>query len=360
MVWTIGLGGRKMRYFGGILAALTVAVGVAGGLAGGAAAQDLRDVAGPKELPPASYTGSQYVDSTGCVFVRAGFDGQVTWVPRVNQDRQLVCGFKPTLTPSAGAVAVAPAPEAAPETTPAADAAAPPRRTTAVRAAPAPKAAKPARAAPVAPQADVAAAHVELVSVTTVDAAATPCKSGSKTAERYRLSNGKRYLRCGGPVADPVAYLNSLRLPGIRVVAGPDLAVAGPVAKVAIPEGYEPAWTDGRLNPKRAQGTTEGKAAMARRWTDAVPMKRIPGTEAASVKAAAGRYVQVGAFAVAANADGAAARIGALGLPAARQAAHVGGRPVQIVLAGPFISGADLSEALVRLRGAGYPDAFAR
>ena len=148
MVWTIGLGGRKMRYFGGILAALTVAVGVAGGLAGGAAAQDLRDVAGPKELPPASYTGSQYVDSTGCVFVRAGFDGQVTWVPRVNQDRQLVCGFKPTLTPSAGAVAVAPAPEAAPETTPAADAAAPPRRTTAVRAAPAPQAAKPARAAP--------------------------------------------------------------------------------------------------------------------------------------------------------------------------------------------------------------------
>lgn len=62
----------------------------------GAHAQSLRTGSTPAEFPPASYKGNQYVDSRGCVYIRAGIDGNVTWVPRVSRDRKLVCGYKPT------------------------------------------------------------------------------------------------------------------------------------------------------------------------------------------------------------------------------------------------------------------------
>ena len=73
-----------------------------------AAAQHLRDGVTPAEFPPASYKGNQYVDSKGCVYIRAGISGNVTWVPRGTRDRRLVCGFKPSLEASDTAVAEAP------------------------------------------------------------------------------------------------------------------------------------------------------------------------------------------------------------------------------------------------------------
>ncbi len=66
----------------------------------------LKDEILPAEFPPASYKGSQYIDSRGCVFIRAGIDGATTWVPRVSRARTVICGFKPSLPKGQGTAIV--------------------------------------------------------------------------------------------------------------------------------------------------------------------------------------------------------------------------------------------------------------
>lgn len=74
---------------------------------------------GPAEVPPLAFQGSEYVDSEGCVFIRAGVNGNIVWVPRVTRDRQSVCGYPPTFTTAQlaamaeGSAPVASAPQAA-------------------------------------------------------------------------------------------------------------------------------------------------------------------------------------------------------------------------------------------------------
>lgn len=63
-----------------------------------------RDLIQPAELPPSDYRGQQYVDSKGCLFMRAGTDGQTLWIPRVTRDGVPLCGNPPsgTRVPIAG------------------------------------------------------------------------------------------------------------------------------------------------------------------------------------------------------------------------------------------------------------------
>jgi hypothetical protein len=77
---------------------MILAIGIMS-LGGAADAQTLRTDGGPAERPPASFKGKQYVDSRGCVYIRAGSGARVTWVPRVNRKRQLYCSAnnKPSL-----------------------------------------------------------------------------------------------------------------------------------------------------------------------------------------------------------------------------------------------------------------------
>ena len=75
------------------------------------AARTLYNADHPAEFPPVSFSGTQYVDSRGCVFVRAGTDAVVQWVPRVTRDRQVLCGFKPTFANIDDALPVVPDPK---------------------------------------------------------------------------------------------------------------------------------------------------------------------------------------------------------------------------------------------------------
>lgn len=61
-------------------------------LAGPAAAQ----LAVPAEVPPDDYAGQQYVDSKGCLFMRAGSKGDETWIPRVTRDGVPLCDKPPS------------------------------------------------------------------------------------------------------------------------------------------------------------------------------------------------------------------------------------------------------------------------
>ncbi|MES2144853.1 MAG: SPOR domain-containing protein [Pseudomonadota bacterium] len=135
-----------------------------------------------------------------------------------------------------------------------------------------------------------------------------------------------------------------------------------------VPKGYVRAWKDDRLNTARAQTTAAGSAAQDRVWTREVPSKGVAGDAAvapvkgpvmAPAKAASGAiYVQVGSFAVASNAEGAADRLSSLGLPVARKGGRINGRAVQVVYAGPFASTSDAQAALSATRRAGFADAF--
>jgi cell division protein FtsN len=71
-------------------------------------------------------------------------------------------------------------------------------------------------------------------------------------------------------------------------------------------------------------------------------------------------YVQVGTFGQPANAEGARARLTALGLPVSTSQITRSGKALQIVYAGPFASSADARAALTTTRAAGFDDAILR
>lgn len=74
-----------------------------------------RDMSQPAELPPADFAGQQYVDSRGCMFVRAGTADQVLWIPRVSRGGVPLCDSPPSGRRVAIGAEAAPAVEATEE-----------------------------------------------------------------------------------------------------------------------------------------------------------------------------------------------------------------------------------------------------
>ncbi len=439
----------------------------------------------PAEFPPASFTGSQYVDSRGCVFVRAGISGLTSWVPRVSSSRRNLCGAQPTFANAAasgatstaqaalppGAVIitagpaptatapVAAAPVAARPAAQAAQAQAARQAAPVPRPAPVPAARVNARVAPLPPVLDqrVGPPMQTIASITTpprigraAEAQAAQRTQQARTSPKLEVARCGAGMRCGPQTQNPVGYGNSTAQPRQAapktVYTANELATLPPqtrivprhvaqaqaqaVIKSGIPAGYRPVWSDDRLNPYRAHGTVAGKAAMDLIWTDTVPRRLVErGTgrdmtacnpnlqypytdlttqvrdnsraasaaptaristqagvpqqvqQAAPVarvstratpqiapkpapqnvpQRVAGRFVQVGAFADPANANRVVGRLQAAGLPVSVQRSTSRGKPVQVILAGPFADPAATSQGLATVRTAGFRDAFPR
>ncbi len=322
---------------------------------GVAQAEKLRDAEQPAEFPPSGYAGTQYVDSRGCVYVRAGFAGAVNWVPRVRRNKDLLCGFKPSLSASelaasatAGAAPVGAAITAAPVLT---------------------------------PSIPVLRAERPVAPVQTVRSVPRPAPS---VAARPVSA-----LPAVAPVRAPAIYTAP---PAVRP-ASPVMAVAIapplPVVKITVPSGYRQAFSDGRLNPERGGQTARGEAQMNQVWTQTVPRRLIESgarvarvarapqvptlissksapVASASEKAAPAtrgggyRFVQVATFGDVRNATNTVRRLQALGLPVSRAKVSRKGQSLQIVFAGPISTRADLNRALIQVRAAGFSDAFFR
>ncbi|WP_299024759.1 SPOR domain-containing protein [uncultured Sulfitobacter sp.] len=303
------------------LTRLVVIALISGSLSAGAAMAQTRPGSEPAEFPPSSYKGKQYVDSKGCVFIRAGIDGNVSWVPRVTRKRSGVCGFKPTF---AGAVSEPTPVETAASTqitipAPVAAAATPkpvsrpaPKRV--VRAAPAPKP-KPkvvrqvAKRPPPIVEKVAQPAPVMRKTVKVAQSGNAACSGASAISSRY-LQRGKLAVRCGPQTAPIVgARISSAPVPraAAPVVVRREVAAAPqqPVrvsqhrrivprhvavkrvntTNVHVPRGYKKVWTDGRLNPKRAEQTLAGHKAMNLIWTSTVPRRLINQADGSDVTA---------------------------------------------------------------------------
>ena len=292
-----------------------------------AQAQSVSQLGGPRNYPPAGFVGQQFVDNDGCVFLKAGFGGQVNWVPRVNASHHPLCGFPPTFgaavaeavavdmapdplapiqlaraavaapviaaaPPAARVAAVAPTaapPRAAAQQAPVAYAA--PRRTllSLLFGEPAPGnpiplvpvSAPPVMASPVIVAQPVAA---QPAYVTTGTGTQAQCWQGSPRLETVLLRSGGTALVCTRgdgtltglrsplfPQGAVGAALTPRLMQGATLQSGGFVAMQTANAILTPPRGYKLAWKDDRLNPLRGIGTASGQAQQDQVWTRNIP-----------------------------------------------------------------------------------------
>ncbi len=325
-------------------------------------AQSANDFRGPTELPPAGFTGQQFVDSRGCVFLKAGLSGRVNWVPRVSRDRRQLCGYPPTFAAQKIDVVENTAPVA-------------PKVPERVQAAPVMKqaAARPVRQEPAAAPAPAAKKAVAGKGTAGKGTARIGCYRDAPVAERFALQGGGTIVLCTRGDGDLDHARPPVLLGGKAAVAASGFVERKASPPAVVPKGYRATWQDDRLNPHRGKGTAEGQMAQDRIWTRQVPARLVADTPArgqvktrpvrlstksATETASARLYVQVGSFGQPANAEGAAARLAGLGLPVAQARAAKGG--LRVIMAGPFGTEGEARAALAASRSAGFSDAFIR
>lgn len=320
--------GEKMRM---ILSGAVVLASLSFAALPPAFAQSVAAVGGPAEAPPAGFSGQQYVDSRGCVFMRAGFGGQVTWVPRIGRDRKPMCD---AVTPSQAAARLAQGDTAAPlgdtqdvgapMDTIASDMTA--GRKTGVFAPIAVPGTEQGASAPRAvartqgTSAIVPRAAIQIPNLASAAPSATygggvsgaaACPASAPVLQAIPLSTGGSVTVCtrgdgsatgwvspnyrgvGAALRAGQGQQSGAALAGLVHAGGGQVhngaassgqsgryvqtVIAGQqiIAQRSAPQTYEAAWDDDRLNPYRGLGTATGWSQQAQVWTQKVPAQTL-------------------------------------------------------------------------------------
>ncbi|MGH1415086.1 MAG: SPOR domain-containing protein [Pelagimonas sp.] len=360
----------------------------------------------PANFPPASFSGKQFVDNRGCVFVRAGFDGAVNWVPRVSRQRTQICGQKPTFGSVVAAPAAKPAPKPAPKPVAAAPAPKPKpaarpapkpvvtaapkpkRKPVPVAVAPAPKpkaraaqrsgtqvvrtpASKPVAAQPPRVVRQVPRAAPRTQAPTTTVRRVIPSYDACANGHRTKVVDGVTVaLRCGPQKAPHVTVIRRGEAPGPgkkvyhnRGWQGSELrgnTVIVPrhvyekrdTAVAAVPEGYRPAWEDDRLNTRRAYQTVAGYMDTQRVWTNTVPRELAVQNPRHKIKAPVIAYSAKGSRPVVSTRNGPVAKAPVISTRSQPRSVKTDARYVEI---GVFTTEAKARAAAARLSRSGLP-----
>lgn len=396
--------GASMKFFQIVASAIIAgSFGIAG-----LQAQTKGTTAAPAEFPPTTFTGKQYVDSQGCVFIRAGVSGNVTWIPRVGRDRKQICGIQPSAESVTTAESPAPRAAAKPPVEITLDTS-PSVETGSVVA---PALVKPVAVSSKPPKAVASASAAPKLTRRSKPAVMKVVPSNVILASANSNRSKGRYTQVRSGQTGEVVLIPR----GTRVVPRHVFESHRAARRLKVPRGYSAVWQDDRLNPRRAVQTLEGHAQMNLIWTKTVPRRLIDSTTgndmtdtlpvvypftdiaaqqraiafsskstsraksratvnptvstrsqatqpAAQVKGEtlAGRnYVQVGTFDSARSAQASAQRIKKLGLPVRIGKFDRDGKTYRLVLAGPFSSQEQATSALGKAHSAGFSDAFTR
>jgi len=250
------------------------------GVATTSLAQDLRtdlaDAGPPAEFPPAGFNGRQFVDSRGCVYVRAGAIGETSWVPRVTGNRRVLCGFKPTEFRRTARAELPVIPDPAPA------------QTNTAAAAPAPAAPR-VLATPTPRSTATAPRTIATPTPRSTAQAPTPPRAGSTDGLRPMPYRAARNVSSSELAAEPVTpnTRRSVATAPRSVATTPRVGAPSEVFElqpgdrirvpsvpaVRTPPGYRRAWDDDRLNPDRGKQTFSGALQTALVWTQTVPRR---------------------------------------------------------------------------------------
>ena len=206
-----------------------------------------------------------------------------------------------------------------------------------------------ATATPAAPEAHSATAPVAEPSPMpkAAAAAATPKPEPAKPADtKPDQKTAAKPVEAG--VKDKPKPESAPKTPAAKAPASAKSATKAPAAKVpaaAAPVAKAPAAAPAPATPAAVAAKPKPETA--------------PSTGGMMIPAGA-RYVQVGTYADAANADRVAQAIAAMGYPVLRGKDKVGARAVQFIMAGPFNDRQSIVKAMDAIRRAGFKDAYPR
>lgn len=337
------------------------------------------------EPPPEDFTARQYIDSTGCVFLR---DDAGQWSPRVARDGSQLCGYPPSLSARGRA--------------------ADPRLADAARRGRAdqveqvlnqlvitnlapgelasdtrPREALTDHGPEPAPQGPLDELKAEISASAEVrQQMAAGIKPNLRLCELLGY-DGKRIPTTQGDLGrDPTqGYCGSLpqadlaRLAFARPAGGaapkpPQMVTdAAPVAPVVAarpePRAVRPA-APIRLAAAGARAPAPSVSASPSPLRPPSPPRVVarptapPVPDIASHIPPGARFVHVGSYSVQANAEATGRRVAQMGLPVSRAVQIRPGRDMLVVIAGPFDGREAVVRALDQIRKAGFSDAYAR